>query len=57
MEERKRYAGVDELQADDQISPRPSAEGEGIRRPRSGDEGTSDGSDDDKRLPRPATSE
>jgi hypothetical protein len=56
MDERKGYANTDELQADDQISPRPSAEGEDVRRRRPADGATCEGSDD-QRLPRPATSE
>ena len=57
MDERKRYANTDELQADDQLSPRPSPERAGVSRPMSDDEATLDGSDDDQRLPRPATSQ
>lgn len=57
MHEREGYTNADELQADDQLSPRPPLEPEGIRRPMSGEEASSDGSDDDERIPRPAISE
>ena len=57
MDERKRYTNTDELQADDQLSPKPSSAGDDDRKLKSGDGAASARAEDDQRLPRPATSE
>jgi len=55
MEERKGYQNTDELQADDEISPRPSFDDkDGLERPR---RDVDHGEDDAARIPRPATSQ
>lgn len=54
MEERKGYRNIDELQADDEISPRPSGGGSAdVRKP---PRDVDNGDDDAQHIPRPATS-
>ena len=58
MEDRKGYTDTDDLQADDQISPIPSSEEGEVRRPASSEGSSPDRTlDDDRQVPRPATSE
>ncbi len=58
MSDRNRYVNTDELQADDEISPKPASDGEKRDHPRqSGNARTSDVGDDARLPPRPATSE
>jgi hypothetical protein len=58
MTDRNRYVNTDELQADDEISPKPASDGDKRDRPRqSGNARISDVEDDARLPPRPATSE
>ena len=57
MGERKGYLNTDELQADDQLSPRPSSGNTDGHRTIEDDNAALDGAGEAQHIPRPATSE
>jgi hypothetical protein len=53
MAERKGYVNTDELQADDEMSPKPARDEQAA----DGSQKERDGEDEARQVPRPATSE